>query len=138
MQVLLSLEFGHSPALIVACGFAHTMLLLADGEVYTCGLGSDGANKTRLTLVNPTLFGTSAPICMIAAGHSHSMALGSNDKLLWTWGNNRRGQLSHGTHGIVVDVPTLVPAARFDGAVVESMSGGGDQESRLCGVGMWK
>jgi len=126
VQVLLSLELGHSPALMVACGFAHTMLLTADGEVYTCGLGSDGANQTCLTLVNPTLFGTSAPICMIAASHSHGMALGSNDKLLWTGGNNRRGQLSHGTHGIVVDVPTLVPTARFDGAVVESMSGGGD------------
>jgi len=128
-------KFARSPALMVACGEDHTVVLTVAGQVWTCGANFNGQcgygnndlfEFNQLTLVNPEIFGTSAPIGMIAAGDEHTMAVGRNDKTLWTWGSNIDGQLCLGNTVLRVYVPTQIPAATFGGAAVTTMDGGTD------------
>lgn len=71
----------------VACGYNHTLFLLDDGTVYSCGnndfeqLGHDGPRRRPeqiLTLETQV-------ITAIAAGYSFSMAL-NNKGALFCWG----------------------------------------------------
>ena len=105
----------HLPAVMVSCGASFTMILDVGGTVYTCGCGLHANSgelgrefSTALRSIDSAFFG-GAPVGMIAAGDTHSMAVGrdSGTGTLWTWGNNRQGQLGHGTYGIVC-VPTRV------------------------------
>ena len=92
--------FGGSPAVMVACGFVHTLVLTAMGLVWCCGrndcgeLGhGDEADKLVLTLVGEEGF-RGVQIVMVAAGEAHSVALGAEGRV-WTWGAGRDGQLGH-------------------------------------------
>jgi len=86
------LEFGRSPAIMVACGRGFTVVLTAAGLVWNCGEGGQGElghgdrlSKSALTLVDPAHF-DNKKITMIAAGYYHTLALSSEDNNLWTWG----------------------------------------------------
>jgi len=103
------------PAVMVSCGAAFTMNLDVGGTVHTCGDGFHVKSgqlgrqfSTELRSIGSAFFG-GAPVGMIAAGDTHSMAVeqDSGTGTLWTWGNNRQGQLGHGTYEIVC-VPTRV------------------------------
>ena len=92
--------FGGSPAVMVACGSLHTLVLTATGLVWSCGdnehggLGhGDKADKLVLTLVGAEGF-RGVQIVMVAAGGSHSVALGAEGRV-WTWGEGMLGQLGH-------------------------------------------
>jgi len=67
--------FGASPAVQVACGWAHTVVLTADSRVLTCGSGDRGrlghgdtADKLVLTQVGMGHF-KGVRIVMVAAGY---------------------------------------------------------------------
>ena len=91
--------FDGSPAVMVACGGGHMLVLTAMGLVWSCGfggcgqLGGDAGMQLVLTLVAAERFG-GAQIVMVAAGAAHSVALGTNGRV-WTWGSNDDGQLGH-------------------------------------------
>jgi len=108
--------FGGKPAVMVACGNFHTLVLTAGG-LWTCGFGQNGrlghgdeADKLVLTQVVAQRFDGNAQIVMVAAGGMHSMAVGSEGGV-WTWG--------YGVclgHNDMQDrhVPTLLAGAAFD------------------------
>jgi len=106
--------FGGSPAVVVACGGMHTVVLTAVGCVWSCGLGDDGrlghVNQTdqlMLALVAGDQF-RETHIVMVAAGRDHSMVLDA-DGTVWTWGYDNQDQL-----GLNDEQRRLVPT-RLDG-----------------------
>ena len=138
--------YGGSPAVMVACGGSHTLVLTAMGCVYSCGagyygqLGHDafmstaqqfsGADKLVLTLVGATKF-RDAQIVMIAAGALHSVALGADGRV-WTWGMGRSGQLGLGRlvptplGETKMTVPMLLVENALGGAAAVLVAAGGE------------
>lgn len=84
----------------IAAGSRHTVVLTADGNVWTWGDNSSGqlgiypSNNTQ----QPTKVFIS-DVKAIAAGALHTLALKS-DGTLWAWGNNSYGQLGTGVTGV--------------------------------------
>jgi len=125
------LEFGNSHVLMVAMGMSFSMILTAQGHVWTTGSNSEGnlghgdtMPRYKFTRIDPTRFGNRA-IGMIAAGQDHAMALGKEGgNMLWTWGSNTAGQLGHDHPQAIsrsVNTPTLLPPDSFAGAAVSLM-----------------
>ncbi|MBV9868209.1 MAG: CSLREA domain-containing protein [Abitibacteriaceae bacterium] len=78
----------------VAAGYAHTLFLLKDGTILSCGnnaygqLGDESQNTRRIPVPVNDLTGVKA----IAAGAGHSLAL-LMDGSVFGWGDNSHGQL---------------------------------------------
>mmetsp|Transcript_66033 Transcript_66033/g.107128 ORF Transcript_66033/g.107128 Transcript_66033/m.107128 type:complete len:418 (+) Transcript_66033:600-1853(+) len=112
--------FGRSPAVMVACGGGHTLVLTAAGLVWSCGYGffdqlghGDHKDKLRLTLVADKQF-RKAHIVMVAAGGCHSVALGAEGQV-WTWGFKGHWKKGNGkNHGAAV--PMLLAGKALGGA----------------------
>ena len=139
-QRVYSASMGRSPAIMVACGHNHTLLLTAAGHVWGCGgnfcfqvgvqsmvnpLLKNNSNISEFTMMPPARFDGGnghVEIDFIAAGKYHSVAVGRHDGVLWTWGNSTSGRLGLGD-GLVskcVRVPTAVPRTTFGEAVVSA------------------
>jgi len=77
-----------------ACGFLHTACLTEDGEVYTWGLGKNGAlghgNWDQVSA--PKKVEGLKDIVKIDCGIDFTIAL-DKDGNLYSWGSNRYGQL---------------------------------------------
>jgi alpha-tubulin suppressor-like RCC1 family protein len=83
----------------IKAGASHTVLLRADGTIWTVGSNSadqlgDGSGTSRRT--TPVQVGNAANWVAIAAGDQHNLALKA-DGSLWAWGANLHGQLGDGT-----------------------------------------
>jgi len=120
--------YGGSPAVIVACGDNHMLVLTAVGLVWSCGDGEFGrlghgemAEKLVLTLVGAEGF-RGAQIVMVAAGGPHSVALGAEGRV-WTWGCGKQGQLGHSDEGNRL-VPTLLAVESLGGAAAVLVAAG--------------
>ncbi|XP_075716794.1 putative E3 ubiquitin-protein ligase HERC3 isoform X4 [Rhinoderma darwinii] len=93
----------------VACGENHSVFLLEDGQVYSCGcnsawqLGHDHADVTP-GYVNAL---ANEHIIHVACGQAHSVALNSQGQL-FSWGAGSEGQLGHSTTEHSVPVPRLI------------------------------
>jgi len=88
---------ARSPAVQVACGLKHTVVITTAGRVWTCGWGfrgrlghGDAESKWELTQVGIDLGG--AQIVYVAAGDAHTTAVGA-DGSVWTWGFGKYGGL---------------------------------------------
>ena len=90
------LAHGGTPAVMVACGYQHTLVLTDNGRVYTTDAGRayrpdfEPSGPRGLFLVQAEGF-TGARIVMVAAGFYHNVALASAGEV-FTWGDGGRGQ----------------------------------------------
>ncbi len=131
----------HPPRLIpdvkqpvdVAAGFFHTLVLDADGRVWTWGSNDNGelGRGTESMSEPPSRVPDLENVCAIAAGQYFSVAV-LKDGTVWAWGANRGGELGDGTTedrsrpvqvrgiGDVIDVAagrSFVIALKRDGTV---------------------
>ncbi|XP_025146202.1 probable E3 ubiquitin-protein ligase HERC3 isoform X2 [Bubalus kerabau] len=93
----------------VACGGNHSVFLLEDGEVYTCGVNTKGQLGHEREGNKPEQIGALADqhIVHVACGESHSLAL-SDQGQLFSWGAGSDGQLGLMTIEDSVAVPRLI------------------------------
>uniref|UniRef100_A0A8D0TKF4 HECT-type E3 ubiquitin transferase n=1 Tax=Sus scrofa TaxID=9823 RepID=A0A8D0TKF4_PIG len=93
----------------VACGGDHSVFLLEDGEVYTCGLNTKGQLGHEREGNKPEQIGALADehIVHVACGESHSLALSDRGQL-FSWGAGSDGQLGLMTTEESVAVPRLI------------------------------
>uniref|UniRef100_A0ABI7ZB30 HECT domain-containing protein n=1 Tax=Felis catus TaxID=9685 RepID=A0ABI7ZB30_FELCA len=93
----------------VACGGNHSVFLLEDGEVYTCGLNTKGQLGHEREGNQPEQIGALADqhIVHVACGESHSLALSDRGQL-FSWGAGSDGQLGLMTTEDSVAVPRLI------------------------------
>ncbi|XP_036789586.1 probable E3 ubiquitin-protein ligase HERC3 isoform X3 [Oncorhynchus mykiss] len=93
----------------VACGWRHSLFLLRDGRVYTCGsnrcgqLGHDKpGDSPELVVALDT-----QKIGVVSCGQAHSMALNEQGQV-FAWGAGGGGQLGLGTAEETVPIPRLI------------------------------
>jgi len=94
-----------SKAVKVVTGHGHSLILLANGDVYACGGNSHGElglgdSKAHFNVDHPSLTkvaGLSA-VRDVACGWEHSLACTQSGDL-FTFGHPQNGQLGHGTKG---------------------------------------
>uniref|UniRef100_A0A8C7KTB2 HECT and RLD domain containing E3 ubiquitin protein ligase 3 n=1 Tax=Oncorhynchus kisutch TaxID=8019 RepID=A0A8C7KTB2_ONCKI len=93
----------------VACGGRHSLFLLRDGRVYTCGsnrcgqLGHDKpGDSPELVVALDT-----QKIGVVSCGQAHSMALNEQGQV-FAWGAGGGGQLGLGTAEETVPIPRLI------------------------------
>ncbi|XP_043826949.1 probable E3 ubiquitin-protein ligase HERC3 isoform X1 [Dromiciops gliroides] len=93
----------------VACGGNHSIFLLEDGEVYTCGSNTKGQLGHEREGNKPEQIGALADqhIVHVACGESHSLALSDRGQL-FSWGAGSDGQLGHTTTEDSVAIPRLI------------------------------
>ena len=150
--------FGGSPAVMVACGTHHTMVLTADGRLWTFGKGSNGQlghggvefqlegggadwmykgvlAPTPITHFSEVL---KTKIVMMAAGEEHSMAL-TAEGVVYTWGSNKSFALGHQGVG-VYGTPVMLERASFTGSNVVYIQAGDHHSAAVTKEGtlfMW-
>jgi hypothetical protein len=114
---------GLPPGIVqVAAGGNHAAAVAADGSVWTWGgnysgeLGypTPGSNYSITPHQVPGLSG----VKQVAAGHGFNVALRSNGEV-WTWGENRAGQLGDGT-----TTNRTTPARNLTGYGITQVSAG--------------
>ncbi|XP_036402620.1 probable E3 ubiquitin-protein ligase HERC4 isoform X1 [Megalops cyprinoides] len=98
----------------VSCGEAHTLALNDKGQVFAWGLGSDGQlglpNVEDCTRVPRNIKSLSdVQIAQVACGYRHSHALSRGGKI-YSWGQNKYGQLGLGNNGKNVTSPHIIPS----------------------------
>ncbi|XP_059170813.1 E3 ubiquitin-protein ligase MYCBP2-like isoform X4 [Physella acuta] len=83
-----------SPAVQVAVGLHHTLVLLQNGDVYAFGSNNNGQLGLGDTKIRgrPTKVPLPSPVTMVAAGSHHSVFLLSNGQIL-TCGDHQKGAL---------------------------------------------
>ncbi|WP_431219476.1 hypothetical protein [Leifsonia xyli] len=105
----------------VVGGSQHFLARTKDGEVYGWGgnyanqLGTGRSTADVLTPVRlPDLSGRN--VIQVATGGNFSMAL-SQDGTIWSWGDNRYGQLAQGDAKSWINTPTIVDSLSGKGVV---------------------
>jgi alpha-tubulin suppressor-like RCC1 family protein len=101
----------------VACGGKHSIVVTANGEVYTWGWNWHGqlghgdmrdqllAQPIRALALARAL--TNAYVVAVAAGKEHSIAL-TNTGAIYSWGGGREGQLGSGEEEVSQPIPRLI------------------------------
>ncbi|XP_013919267.1 PREDICTED: probable E3 ubiquitin-protein ligase HERC6, partial [Thamnophis sirtalis] len=94
---------GGQEVALVACGERHTLLLLADGSLASCGDNAQGqlgrklpAGRQRCYLAEPIQALEAQTIIYVSCGKEHSLAISSQGKV-FSWGAGGFGQLGTGT-----------------------------------------
>ena len=95
-------QLGGARIVMAACGLCHSVVVSAEGRVWTFGAGWNGClghNDEQQKLV-PTMLAAKvfkgSKIVTVAAGCAHTMAVGV-DGALWVWGWGSFGQLAWAT-----------------------------------------
>ncbi|GAB6041775.1 hypothetical protein JCM17961_24500 [Endothiovibrio diazotrophicus] len=119
--VQVTLASGVTPTAVAAGGY-HSLAIGSDGRLYAWGWNTkgqlgDGATGDRLTPQVVELPGGVSP-ALIAAGYSHSLAVGSDGRL-YSWGWNNHGQLGDGS-----TIDRLTPVAAKVPTGITSISAG--------------
>ena len=95
------LEPAETRAMAVACGDFHTVVLLRDGRLFSCGRGECGrlghglpvSDQWRLRCVQAL---SGVRVVRVACGESHTLAAAA-DGAVWAFGSNRAGTLGNGS-----------------------------------------
>jgi len=85
----------------IAAGRYHSIALKWNGTLWGWGsnqFGPLGEDNTDINKYSPIQIGSETDWVAIAAGEDYTIALKSNGSI-WTWGDNRYGQLGDGTNG---------------------------------------
>uniref|UniRef100_A0A3Q1F9Y5 HECT and RLD domain containing E3 ubiquitin protein ligase 4 n=1 Tax=Acanthochromis polyacanthus TaxID=80966 RepID=A0A3Q1F9Y5_9TELE len=111
----------------VSCGESHTLALNDKGQVFSWGLGSDGQlglNNFEECVRVPRNIKTlsDVQIAQVACGYRHSHAL-SRGEDVFSWGQNRYGQLGLGLNGQNVSTPQIIQS--LQGIPFAQISAGG-------------
>uniref|UniRef100_A0A3Q1IKG4 HECT domain-containing protein n=1 Tax=Anabas testudineus TaxID=64144 RepID=A0A3Q1IKG4_ANATE len=111
----------------VSCGESHTLALNDKGQVFSWGLGSDGQlglnNFEECIRVPRNIKSLSdVQIAQVACGYWHSHAL-SRGEDIYSWGQNRYGQLGLGTSGQSIATPQIIQS--LQGIPFAQISAGG-------------
>ncbi|XP_063074747.1 probable E3 ubiquitin-protein ligase HERC3 isoform X2 [Engraulis encrasicolus] len=101
--------FGGRALKEVACGGKHSLFLLHDGSVYTCGSNSSGQLGHEKAGSNPELVGAldAQKIAGVSCGSAHSLAVNEHGQV-FSWGAGSEGQLGLGMAEETVRVPRLI------------------------------
>uniref|UniRef100_A0AAV2LLI6 HECT domain-containing protein n=1 Tax=Knipowitschia caucasica TaxID=637954 RepID=A0AAV2LLI6_KNICA len=93
----------------IACAGEHTVFLLQDGSVYTCGSNSCGQLGHDKPGMPPELVGAldTQKIIRVCCGRAHSLAVSERGQV-FSWGAGEGGQLGLGTTDTAVPIPRLV------------------------------
>jgi len=108
-----------------SCKGDHTLIVKADGTVWSWGLNNFGQLGDGTTVMNrslPVQVGGLTGAIAVSAGGDHSMALLS-DGTVWTWGSHGQGQLGDGTYPVVGQLPTPRKVIWLTGIVAISAGG---------------
>ena len=103
----------------LSCGTDHVLLLAANGNAYSLGLGTRGqlGHGDVLARKEPCLIEALAGMAVreVSCGSWHSLALSEYGDV-YSWGWNEHGQLGHstGTNTPVVPLPKLISTAEDD------------------------
>ena len=105
----------------VAAGGNHSVFLLSDGTVWSCGANTNGqlGDGTFTSSTTPVEAMGISGVSEITAGSSFTTALINGE--LWDWGNNGNGELGAGLTSKESDVPVQVLGLN---GVVEFGAGG--------------
>ncbi|XP_077073484.1 putative E3 ubiquitin-protein ligase HERC4 isoform X1 [Siphateles boraxobius] len=111
----------------VSCGESHTLALNDKGQVFAWGLGSDGqlglSNIEDCLRVPRTVKSLSeVHITQVACGYWHSLALARGGQI-FSWGQNKYGQLGLGMQGASVSTPQVIQS--LQGVPFAQISAGG-------------
>ncbi|XP_070697614.1 probable E3 ubiquitin-protein ligase HERC4 isoform X1 [Pempheris klunzingeri] len=111
----------------VSCGESHTLALNDKGQVFSWGLGSDGQlglnNFEECVRVPRNIKSLSdVQIAQVACGYWHSHAL-SRGGQVFSWGQNRYGQLGLGINGQSISTPQIIQS--LQGIPFAQISAGG-------------
>jgi len=111
-------KFSDAPVVQIACGNHHTLALTADHRVFVWGRGESGVTGTHAGFMRGVSASHSVPteidlfkegkikIVYIHSTHRHSGAI-SDKGVLYTWGNNKHGQI--GTTTVSLDMYATEP-----------------------------
>uniref|UniRef100_A0A8C5MLC3 HECT and RLD domain containing E3 ubiquitin protein ligase 3 n=1 Tax=Leptobrachium leishanense TaxID=445787 RepID=A0A8C5MLC3_9ANUR len=93
----------------VACGGHHSVFLLEDGRVYSCGCNSAGQLGHNYEGTEPGHVTSLADekIIHVACGQSHNLALNEQGQI-FSWGAGNEGQLGHSSTEPSISVPRLI------------------------------
>lgn len=111
----------------IAGGGSHSLALVNDGTVLAWGDNHDGQvgdGTNYNSRLKPVLVSSISGVTAIAAGSSHSLAIGS-DGTAWAWGSNTHGQIGDGSSANVltpVQVSTLANVVAAAGGVSHSLA----------------
>jgi alpha-tubulin suppressor-like RCC1 family protein len=107
----------------IAAGSAHSLVVAESGNVYSFGLGSEGAlghGDTDMSLVPKKIeHFVQRPAAKVAAGGSHSLVLSKEGRVL-SFGQNSYGQLGLGHFSCMIASPAQV---QVEAAAVEIEAG---------------
>ncbi|XP_069546096.1 probable E3 ubiquitin-protein ligase HERC4 isoform X5 [Brachyistius frenatus] len=111
----------------LSCGESHTHALNDKGQVFSWGLGSDGQlglnNFEECVRVPRNIKSLSdVQIAQVACGYWHSHAL-SRGGQVFSWGQNRYGQLGLGKSGQSISTPQIIQS--LQGIPFAQISAGG-------------
>uniref|UniRef100_A0A671XKX4 HECT and RLD domain containing E3 ubiquitin protein ligase 4 n=1 Tax=Sparus aurata TaxID=8175 RepID=A0A671XKX4_SPAAU len=111
----------------VSCGQSHTLALNDKGQIFSWGLGSDGQlglnNFEECVRVPRNIKSLSdVQIAQVACGYWHSHAL-SRGEDIFSWGQNRYGQLGLGINGQSISTPQIIQS--LQGIPFAQISAGG-------------
>ncbi|XP_029376575.1 probable E3 ubiquitin-protein ligase HERC4 isoform X4 [Echeneis naucrates] len=111
----------------MSCGESHTLALNDKGQIFSWGLGSDGQlglnNFEECVRVPRNIKSLSdVQITQVACGYWHSHAL-SRGGQVFSWGQNRYGQLGLGKKGQSISTPQIIKS--LQGIPFAQISAGG-------------
>ena len=132
--VQVSSTFGGATVVTLAAGGSHSLALDSNGTVWSWGnngngqLGNGSFTPAATDVPGQIAALSGKQIVAIAAGASHSIALGS-DGTVWTWGNGMDGQLGNGSNSSS-DSPASVSGFNA-GTTITSIAAGEFQTTAL-------
>jgi hypothetical protein len=119
----------------VASGYQFTLVLKADGTVWSFGNNDNGrlGDGTTMQRSSPvqvlTAAGPLTEVVAIAAGQAHGLAI-RRDRTLWSWGRGYWGQLGNGNwNDQMRAVQVVTPSGPLTDVV--AVAGGGDHSLAL-------